>query len=86
MDDVLPPHIPQSADLRGNEYGWRVSSFPDALARAEAHGYARVETALASSPSARQRLDAASRVSTGNYFQIRFRVESACECRHTEPR
>ena len=40
MDDVLPPDISQSADLRGNEYGWRVSSFPEALARAETHGYA----------------------------------------------
>jgi len=26
MDDVLPPDISQSADLRGNEYGWRVST------------------------------------------------------------
>jgi len=34
----------------------------------------------------RQCRDAASRVSTGNYFQIRFRVERACECRHTGPR
>jgi len=40
MDDVLPPDILQGATLRGNEYGSGVSWFPDALARAEAHGYA----------------------------------------------
>lgn len=40
MDAVLPPDISQGASLRGNEYGWSVSSFPDALARAEARGYA----------------------------------------------
>jgi hypothetical protein len=40
MDTVLPSDISQGARLRGNEYGWSVSSFPDALARAEAHGYA----------------------------------------------
>ena len=37
---VLPPDISQGATLRGNEYGWSISSFPDALASAEAHGYA----------------------------------------------
>jgi hypothetical protein len=37
---VLPPDISQGATLRGNEYGWSVSSFPDALASAQAHGYA----------------------------------------------
>ena len=40
MDFILPPDISQGAMLRGNKYGWSVSSFPDALARAEAHGYA----------------------------------------------
>lgn len=40
MDFILPLDISQGAVLRGNEYGWSVSSFPDALARAEAHGYA----------------------------------------------
>lgn len=40
MDDVLPPDILQGATLRGKEYGWSVSSFPEALARAEAGGYA----------------------------------------------
>ena len=38
--EVLPPNISQGATLRGNEYGWRVSAFPDALANAQAHGYA----------------------------------------------
>jgi hypothetical protein len=40
MDDVLPPDVLQGAALRGNEYGWSVSLFPNALARAEALGYA----------------------------------------------
>jgi hypothetical protein len=38
--DALPPEILQGATLRGKEYGWTVSSFPDALARAETRGYA----------------------------------------------
>jgi len=36
---ALPPNISLGATLRGNEYGWSLSSFPDALASAEAHGY-----------------------------------------------
>jgi hypothetical protein len=40
MDFILPLDISQGAMPRGNEYGWSVSSFPDALARAEAHGFA----------------------------------------------
>jgi hypothetical protein len=40
MVDVLPHEIVHGATLRGNEYGWTVSAFPDALARAEAIGYA----------------------------------------------
>jgi hypothetical protein len=40
MADVLPPDITQGAALRGNEYGWTVSSFPNALAKAETVGYA----------------------------------------------
>jgi hypothetical protein len=40
MVDVLAPEIAQGATLRGNEYGWTISSFPKALARAEAAGYA----------------------------------------------
>jgi hypothetical protein len=39
MNDVLPPDVLQGALRQGNEYGWRVSSFPDALASAAAHGY-----------------------------------------------
>jgi hypothetical protein len=37
---VLPPDISQGSALRGNEYGWSLSSFPDALASAEARAYA----------------------------------------------
>jgi hypothetical protein len=40
MDYVLPPDIAQGASFRGNEYGWSVSSFPDALAKAQNQGYA----------------------------------------------
>jgi hypothetical protein len=40
MGDVLPPDILQGATLRGNEYGWSVSSFPEALVKAEASGFA----------------------------------------------
>src|ERR1700757_79233 len=36
----LPPDITEGATLRGNEYGWSVSSFPSALAKAQAGGYA----------------------------------------------
>jgi hypothetical protein len=36
----LPPEITKGAQLAGNEYGWRISSFPDALANAEALGFA----------------------------------------------
>ncbi len=39
MKDVLPPEVLQGATLRGNEYGWSVSSFPNAVANAQAHGY-----------------------------------------------
>jgi len=39
MDDALPPDISQGATQRGKEYGWTISSFPVALARAEAQGY-----------------------------------------------
>jgi hypothetical protein len=37
--DDLPPEITQGATLRGNEYGWTLSSFPNALAKAAANGY-----------------------------------------------
>jgi hypothetical protein len=36
----LPSDVIEAASLTGNEYGWTVASFPDALAKAEAHGYA----------------------------------------------
>jgi len=36
----LPPDITEGATQRGNEYGWSVSSFPSALAKAQAGGYA----------------------------------------------
>jgi len=37
-DHGLPPDITEGATLRDNEYGWSVSSFPNALAKA--HGLA----------------------------------------------
>jgi hypothetical protein len=40
MHVALPTDITRGATLRGNEYGWNVASFPVALARAEAKGYA----------------------------------------------
>ncbi|MGA7925849.1 MAG: hypothetical protein WCA20_07620, partial [Candidatus Sulfotelmatobacter sp.] len=40
MVKVLPPQVLQGATLRGNEYGWSVAVFPDALAEAEGRGYA----------------------------------------------
>lgn len=40
MAEALPFDIVQGATLRGREYGWSISSFPEALARAKAHGYA----------------------------------------------
>ena len=40
MTDELPSDVVEGATLRGNEYGWSISSFPDALARAEKKGYA----------------------------------------------
>jgi len=38
--EVLPPDISRGATLRGNEYGWNIPSFPEALASAETLGYA----------------------------------------------
>jgi hypothetical protein len=40
VDAILPEDIAKGATLRGNEYGWTVSLFPNALARAEARSYA----------------------------------------------
>jgi hypothetical protein len=37
--DDLPSDVREGATLRGNEYGWLPTSFPDALVRAEAHGF-----------------------------------------------
>lgn len=42
VHDTLPPDVLEGATLRGNEYGWSVSSFPHAVARAEANGYGRL--------------------------------------------
>jgi hypothetical protein len=39
-DHVLPADITEGATLRGNEYGWSVSSFPKALSKAQAGSYA----------------------------------------------
>jgi hypothetical protein len=36
----LPDEITSGADVRGNEYGWSISSFPDALVKAKALGFA----------------------------------------------
>jgi hypothetical protein len=38
--DDLPSDVVGGAALRGDEYGWSTISFPVALDRAEAHGYA----------------------------------------------
>jgi len=36
----LPPKITEGARLEGNEYGWHPALFPEALANAQALGYA----------------------------------------------
>ena len=36
----LPSDVVEGVMLHGDEYGWSVASFPVALERAEAHGYA----------------------------------------------
>src|SRR5438045_1528664 len=36
----LPPEITQGAALRGDEYGWSAASFPEAVEKARALGYA----------------------------------------------
>jgi len=38
--DDLPADVLEGAEPRGNEYGWSPQSFPVALARAQAHGFA----------------------------------------------
>src|SRR5580658_1335709 len=40
LGELLPSEIAQGATVRGNEYGWSVSLFPNALERAQASGYA----------------------------------------------
>ncbi len=40
LDGALPPGVSEGATVRGNEYGWNTSSFPHAVTRAEANGYA----------------------------------------------
>ena len=42
MDDkfTLPPEVTRGATVRGNEYGWTLDAFPQALLKAEALGYA----------------------------------------------
>src|SRR5579862_2033698 len=40
MNEALPQDMLQGATLRGNEYGWTISSFPIVLAKAEVYGYA----------------------------------------------
>ena len=39
MEHTLPSEVLIGAHLRGNEYGWDLSSFPTALSRAEKLGY-----------------------------------------------
>jgi len=39
-DDPLPPDVTTGASLRGKEYGWSVSAFPDAVSKAGKSGYA----------------------------------------------
>ena len=38
----LPQEISQGSTVQGNEYGWSLTAFPNAVARAEAHWYAVV--------------------------------------------
>jgi hypothetical protein len=37
---TLPPEITEGATVRGNEYGWTLKAFPEALLNAQALGYA----------------------------------------------
>jgi hypothetical protein len=40
MKFLLPSEIAKEASLRGNEYAWPISAFPDALAKARSLGFA----------------------------------------------
>ena len=42
MSFTLPPELLEGSSLLGNEYGWKIAAFPDAIAKAEAAGYACV--------------------------------------------
>ena len=38
MAQQLPHNVTSGASLRGNEYGWQVSTFPEAMAHAKSQG------------------------------------------------
>ena len=40
MNFLLPAEIAKGASLRGNEYGWAIPAFPEALAKAKSMGFA----------------------------------------------
>jgi hypothetical protein len=40
MSFLLPPQLTRGASLRGNEYGWPISAFPEALEKARSLGVA----------------------------------------------
>jgi hypothetical protein len=40
MSFLLPPQLTEGASLRVNEYGWPISAFPEALAKARSLGFA----------------------------------------------
>lgn len=42
MNLLLLPDIARGASLRGNEYGWQIPAFPEALATASSLGFACV--------------------------------------------
>jgi len=37
---LLPPEVANGASFRGNEYGWQLSAFPEALTQARSRGFA----------------------------------------------
>jgi len=39
MGEQLPPNVKRGASLKGNEYGWQVSAFPEALTHAKSQGF-----------------------------------------------
>jgi hypothetical protein len=40
MESGLPTELPLGATVRGNEYGWSISAFPNAIAVAKQYGFA----------------------------------------------